>query len=308
MSSVRMQGNIGGTGVITVSSPNTNSDRAIVLPDASGTVNVSGAPNEVPAGSAAAPAIYPAGDTNTGIFFPAADTIAFSEGGVESMRIDASGNLGIGTSPVSLGSGFATIDVAGANGGGMRFRTSGNSAYLLANTSGVDIATLDALPMRFITNSAERARITSAGNVGINTTNPTTRLSVEGGIAYNANSINGFGLNNGGVYTFNNGSVNSIGGGANGGFIVVSISQGNGVTTIPIISNSGGGVAWAMSVFDPDSGTFVYGAGPAVSFTTAGTGGNTYTLGVNGATAAMTIQRTAGSASYTVSVQFICAS
>jgi hypothetical protein len=38
-----MQGNIGGTGVITVSSPNTNSDRAIVLPDASGTVQLEGA-------------------------------------------------------------------------------------------------------------------------------------------------------------------------------------------------------------------------------------------------------------------------
>jgi len=44
MSSVRMQGNIGGTGVITVSSPNTNSDRTINLPDASGTVQVSGSP------------------------------------------------------------------------------------------------------------------------------------------------------------------------------------------------------------------------------------------------------------------------
>jgi hypothetical protein len=38
-----MQGNIGGTGVITVSSPNTNSDRSIVLPDASGTVQLEGA-------------------------------------------------------------------------------------------------------------------------------------------------------------------------------------------------------------------------------------------------------------------------
>jgi len=51
----------------------------------------------VQAGSAAAPAITTSGDTNTGIFFPAADTIAFAEGGVESARIDASGNLGIGT-------------------------------------------------------------------------------------------------------------------------------------------------------------------------------------------------------------------
>jgi hypothetical protein len=50
------------------------------------------------AGTAALPAITTTGDTNTGIFFPAADTIAFSEGGVEAMRIDSSGRLGVGTS------------------------------------------------------------------------------------------------------------------------------------------------------------------------------------------------------------------
>ena len=50
-------------------------------------------PTTFPAGTAALPSITATGDTNTGIFFPAADTIAFSEGGVESVRIDSSGNV-----------------------------------------------------------------------------------------------------------------------------------------------------------------------------------------------------------------------
>ena len=62
-------------------------------------------------GSAATPAVQGA-DTNTGIFFPAADTIAFTEGGTEVMRIDSSGQVGIGTSsPTRL----LTLSSSGAN-------------------------------------------------------------------------------------------------------------------------------------------------------------------------------------------------
>jgi hypothetical protein len=63
-------------------------------PDANLTVN--GAASFA-AGTALLPSIARAGDLNTGIFFPAADTIAFAEGGAEAMRIDASGNLLVGT-------------------------------------------------------------------------------------------------------------------------------------------------------------------------------------------------------------------
>lgn len=72
-----------------------------------GTTGISGVD-----GTATAPAVQ-GNDTNTGVFFPANDTIAFAEGGTEVMRIDANGNVGIGTSSpanrLHLGSGSVRL-------------------------------------------------------------------------------------------------------------------------------------------------------------------------------------------------------
>jgi hypothetical protein len=91
MSKFGLLANTSGTATFTITSPATNTNRILRLPDATGTFNISGLANEVPAGSNAAPAIYPTGDNNTGVFFPAADTIAFGSGAIERMRIDSSG-------------------------------------------------------------------------------------------------------------------------------------------------------------------------------------------------------------------------
>ncbi len=51
------------------------------------------------AGTAAAPSITTSGDTNNGIFFPATDVTAITTAGSERLRVDASGNLGLGVTP-----------------------------------------------------------------------------------------------------------------------------------------------------------------------------------------------------------------
>ena len=82
----------------------------------------------LPAGSAAAPAISPTGDTNTGIFFPAADTIAFAEGGAEAMRIDSSGNVGVGVTSTG-----AKFDVSATGQTTARFIGTGGTYVGIAN-------------------------------------------------------------------------------------------------------------------------------------------------------------------------------
>jgi hypothetical protein len=51
----------------------------------------------VTAGSKTTCSVAPTGDPDTGMFFPLANTLALSTGDVERVRVDASGNVGIGT-------------------------------------------------------------------------------------------------------------------------------------------------------------------------------------------------------------------
>jgi len=127
------------------------------------------------AGTVSAPAITTTGDTNTGIFFPAADTIAFTEGGVESLRIDASGNVGIGATPVTF-SNYKYLQVNATNNSYLKLTNSTTGATindgfdLVATGSDAGLINRENGAMFFSTDGTERMRIPAAGGVQAVTT------------------------------------------------------------------------------------------------------------------------------------------
>ncbi len=164
----------GGTGATTAATALTNLGAVAKAGD-----TMTGALGFV-AGSASTPSLFASGDTNTGIFFPAADTIAFAEGGAEAMRIDSSGNVGIGTS--SPGDILHIQSSTGNNVVRIQASTTGTNTIQMGDTSSSGAGYVQYANngdyMRFATNAAERMRIDSSGNVGIGTSSPAVNLNV----------------------------------------------------------------------------------------------------------------------------------
>jgi hypothetical protein len=145
-------------------------------------------------GSAATPAIRGT-DANTGIFFPAADTIAFSEGGVESMRIDSSGNVGIGVTPSAWGGTSKALQLPAGSfeSRGSTITTAQNAYFngtnwIYSSTAGASLYAQNA-GIHYFYNAAsgtagntisftQAMTLDASGNLGVGETSPTAKLHI----------------------------------------------------------------------------------------------------------------------------------
>ena len=144
--------------------------------------------------------------TDVGLEFTAQSNsrgFAFNTGSTptEKMRIDSSGNVGIGTSspvfPIDAAapSNAICINIRGAttnDRGVLRVSNSANTSEhfrLDVLTTGTHLKNSLSTPMQFFTNGSEQMRIDSSGNVGIGTSSPSATLDVNGSLSKNSGSF-----------------------------------------------------------------------------------------------------------------------
>lgn len=177
----------------------TNGDLGTLAFQDSNAVNITGGTVDVSAGTAALPTLGTTGDPNTGVFFPAADTVAVATNGAEAVRVDASGNLGLGLTPSAWGANYKVIEANGNaaalfaastvngvqlssntfhNGTSWTYKTTGEASRYAVNTGQhVWFSAVSGTANTAIT-WLERMRIDAGGNLGVGLTNPTNKLHV----------------------------------------------------------------------------------------------------------------------------------
>jgi len=98
------------------------------------------------------------------------EIIQFKTANSERMRIDSSGNVGIGTTSPANSSGYSTLTLNDTTGGQILFQVGGSTLSGIGGTSALDLTAVGNRNIEFNTNGSERMRIDGSGNLLVGTT------------------------------------------------------------------------------------------------------------------------------------------
>jgi hypothetical protein len=207
-------------------------------------------------GSAATPSLK--WDANTGIYSPGANQLAVATNGTGRLFVDASGDVGVGTSSPNRklevsdagADNFIRVNTTGATKSGIEF-ASGGLAYsqlYFTNVSPYDLSLQQQYTTGSLilgTNSTERARIDSSGRllVGTSTASSAGTYAQYCPIKIQGNSSSSTGT----------GCLNIA-----RGVAAASITSGSGIGTISFSDSSGNEFAWIACEADANAGASDY--------------------------------------------------
>jgi hypothetical protein len=122
-------------------------------------------------------------NANGGLIFNMSSITSSADNNItttERMRITSGGNVGIGVSSITSISGYTITQIEGTTSGLLAFSSAGTvQGRLYGGSTLLAIEAIGARDIVNYTNSTERMRITSAGNVGIGTTSPNYALVIS---------------------------------------------------------------------------------------------------------------------------------